>query len=497
MKPLDTAEVVTEVVAAQENVNLEEQQGIETTHKVELHVEAIVHPCCTLSLEELKKEIHNFITTMKHNNHDNYKDEHDDGEQPYYYQEGTLDLRTLTHVPNIIKVSCIQISIHTSHRSTASSHQHHSSIAIPSNTLSTVHIHPYTLTDIPSEPEEIQGESNDDEPIVVCETLSLPHESLHTSWENLILPRELKNNLLSYAQSAILFSNRQVNPHIIGWNRVLLLYGPPGTGKTSLCKALAHKLSIRCMDVFSSGGYLLEIKSHSLFSKWFSESGKLISRLFGRVREMVEDEPDALFFILMDEVESLANSRVSKGGDGSGNGGGYEPSDSIRAVNSLLTSLDSIRHYRNVMILSTSNITDCVDGAFLDRVDWMVKVDLPCLEARYEILRGCIGELMRVGILENHGHGHGHGKHNIKHEKDIGKEVLLSFHQIANNGQDDTCSGMLLDCARMAEGLSGRSLRKIPFQSHAFHIHSIEGVSLQEFLKALKIGIERKVKGYV
>ena len=34
---------------------------------------------------------------------------------------------------------------------------------------------------------------------------------------------------------------------------------------------------------------LLEINAHSLFSKWFSESGKLVQGLFGSVMEMIED----------------------------------------------------------------------------------------------------------------------------------------------------------------------------------------------------------------
>mgnify|MGYP001798273316 CR=1 FL=1 len=45
----------------------------------------------------------------------------------------------------------------------------------------------------------------------------------------------------------------------------------------------------------------MEINSHGLFSKWFSESGKLVVKMFQKIQELIDD-PEALICILMDEV---------------------------------------------------------------------------------------------------------------------------------------------------------------------------------------------------
>ena len=123
---------------------------------------------------------------------------------------------------------------------------------------------------------------DDSEELPAANHLMLPSQSIYNVWETLIYDTDIKETLLSYALTGLLFADKGVNQNIISWNRIILLHGPPGTGKTSLCHALAHKLSIRLCDKFTSAS-LLEVNSHSLFSKWFSESGKLVMKMFKKV----------------------------------------------------------------------------------------------------------------------------------------------------------------------------------------------------------------------
>jgi SpoVK/Ycf46/Vps4 family AAA+-type ATPase len=82
--------------------------------------------------------------------------------------------------------------------------------------------------------------------------------------------------------------------------------------------------------------------------------------------------------VLVDEIESLAGSRTSVAGS-------EEPSDAMQAANALLMSLDCLCSLPNVLVLATSNLASSVDVAFLDCAN-------PILEARYEILKGCLME---------------------------------------------------------------------------------------------------------
>lgn len=111
-------------------------------------------------------------------------------------------------------------------------------------------------------------------------------------------------------------------------------------------------------------------------------------KLFNEVKNLLENS-HALVCILIDEVESLAHARKSCSN-------GMEPTDSIRVVNALLTQLDQIKQYPNVLILTTSNLSEAIDLAFIDRADIKQYIGHPTHQAIYKIYTSCLKELMRV-----------------------------------------------------------------------------------------------------
>ena len=339
--------------------------------------------------------------------------------------------------------------------------------------------------------EEMDGEDD----IATYKEWVLPSRDFHGMWESLVYGDDVKLRLTKYAGNALLFSQRGVDPNLIAWNRVVLLHGPPGTGKTTLCKALAQQLAIRFQDTYPTA-VLVEVNAHSLFSRWFSESGKLVSRLFQKIQDLLDDE-GSLVFVLIDEVESLAAARKAAAS-------GAEPSDAIRVVNALLTQVDGLKHRPNAMVLTTSNITEAIDLAFVDRADIKAYVGPPGFEARCAIIASAVNELIAKGLVQLVG-GEPPELPTIQAMRECAKEHgfddleawgrwcykgYVSHRNAVGLNPDGSCKQpyIPLDDERFSyaltltntEGFSGRALRKLPFLGYAL-AHTNGRCSLFQF----------------
>ncbi|XP_063113984.1 pachytene checkpoint protein 2 homolog isoform X1 [Cavia porcellus] len=328
----------------------------------------------------------------------------------------------------------------------------------------TIALHIFQLNEDGPSSENLEEET---ENIIAANHWVLPAAEFHGLWDSLVYDVEVKSHLLDYVMTTLLFSDKNVDSNLITWNRVVLLHGPPGTGKTSLCKALAQKLTIRLSSRYRYG-QLIEINSHSLFSKWFSESGKLVTRMFQKIQDLIDDK-EALVFVLIDEVESLTAARNACRA-------GAEPSDAIRVVNAVLTQIDQIKRHSNVVILTTSNITEKIDVAFVDRADIKQYVGPPSAAAIFRIYLSCLEELMKCQII-------------------YPRQQLLTLRELEMIGFIENnvskLSLFLREISRKSEGLSGRVLRKLPFLAHALYVQA-PTITVEGFLQALSRAVDRQ-----
>ncbi len=328
-------------------------------------------------------------------------------------------------------------------------------------------IHPYRIHGENKETGGFEeGEEGEEGEGEGARHVAVPCRGLDGAWEVLVYDSDVKNELLEYVNTAMVFAERGVDERVVACGRVVLLHGPPGTGKTSLCRALAHKLAVRLAVVYPAA-VLVEVNAHSLFSKWFSESGKLVGRLFQSIGELADGQ-GTFVVVVIDEVESLTAARTAAMS-------GSEPSDAIRVVNAVLTQLDALRARKNVLVLTTSNITGAIDLAFVDRADMKVLVGLPGAQARYAVLVSCLQELVRSGVV-------------------AAPTTDLPASQALLRASFDPVHLMLAAIVDASEGLSGRMLRKVPFLAHAFFLagSATDQVGFEHYLTALERAIHRE-----
>ncbi|KAF7458495.1 ATPase, AAA family protein [Cryptosporidium felis] len=323
------------------------------------------------------------------------------------------------------------------------------------------------------------GEKNNDPPI--WRYWNLPNTEFHGLWDVLHYENNLKQQLLDYTSTSLILSEYEIDFNIINWNHLILLYGSPGTGKTSISRAISQKIAMRYYSRYESI-YLIEISAHSLFSKWFSESGKTVVKLFSKIKSLLE-EPNSFVNIVIDEIESISTARKQSLGRN-------EPSDSIRVVNALLTQIDALKKYSNTLIMTTTNLPDSIDEAFIDRADLKLHIPLPSTFTRYQILLECIEEFIFKQII---------------YYKDDGYHKILGFKEILRFSEkklNDTfefgttkqvsVSNSLLSIAKGSHGFSGRNLRKLPFVALLTSYHSGIPVEIEVFLEKMKFIVEER-----
>ena len=171
---------------------------------------------------------------------------------------------------------------------------------------------------------------------------------------------------LKYAMGLQLAKKPEGMKHLDIPSRILL-YGGSGGGKTLLAAGAANML----------GAQFFNVKVSDLLSKYFGESGKLISALYTKARAVADASGSSLVFI--DEIESLVADRDKSD---------FGPER--RIISTILSELDGLAQKNgsnNVITIAATNRPWDLDTAILSRMDLRIFVDWPDEKTREDIFQ--------------------------------------------------------------------------------------------------------------
>jgi SpoVK/Ycf46/Vps4 family AAA+-type ATPase len=152
--------------------------------------------------------------------------------------------------------------------------------------------------------------------------------------------------------------------------RNILFYGPPGTGKTLLAAATSNSLKVTT----EGQALFFNVKVSGILSKYFGESSKIISELYGAARD---NSPSVVF---LDEFESLTTNRDS----------GEQSGAERRILSTILSELDGLaekgRSEIFVLTIAATNRPWDIDAAVMSRFEKQILIPLPDAVSRRAIL---------------------------------------------------------------------------------------------------------------